>query len=144
MSEPSWLLDGMRNGDVFFASPAQQFRSTGLDGAVCAFTTATAAAVQQLFERARAQGIADPLLFGLVPFDSARPGSFTIPRSVQQSACADRTGLAAIAARKERPAVVGREPVPAPEVYGDMVRAALKLYAEGGVSKIVLSRAPWI
>lgn len=141
MSEPSWLLDGMHNGDVFFASPAQQFRSTGLDGAVSAFTTASAGAVQQLFARAKAQGIAEPLLFGLVPFDSARPGSFTIPRSVQQSATPDRAGLTAIAGRKARPAVIGRKPVPAPEVYGDMVRAALQLYAEGGVSKIVLSRA---
>lgn len=140
MSDQTWLLDGMRNGDVFFASPTQQFRSTGLDGAVCAFTMASTAAVQDLFARAKVQGIADPLLFGLVPFDSARKGSFTIPRAVQQSTNPDRCTLVDTV-HQPRPAVVKRQPVPAPEVYGDMVRTALGLYAEGGVRKIVLSRA---
>lgn len=141
MSEKDWLLDGMRNGDVFFASPTQQMRSSGLDGAVCAFTTATAPAVQALFAQARAQGIAEPLLFGLVPFDSTRKGSFTIPQTVQQAPVPARGTQAPAATPAQRPAVVQRDPVPAPEAYGDMVRAALKLYAAGGVSKIVLSRA---
>ena len=141
MSEKSWLLDGMRNGDVFFASPTQQLRTSGLEGAVCAYETASAPAVQALFAQARAQGIDEPLLFGLVPFDSARKASFTIAKAVQHAPVPARSAQAAAAAPAQRPAVALKEPVPAPEVYGDMVRAALKLYAQGGVSKIVLSRA---
>ena len=141
MSEKSWLLDGMRNGDVFFASPTQQLRTSGLEGAVCAYETASAPAVQALFAQARAQGIDEPLLFGLVPFDSARKASFTIAKAVQHAPVPARSAQAPAAAPAQRPAVALKEPVPAPEVYGDMVRAALKLYAQGGVSKIVLSRA---
>lgn len=144
MKDQAWLLQGMRNGDVFFASPAQQFRSTGLDGAVRAFTTATAQGMRDLFAQAKAQGIEQPLVFGLVPFDSSRKGSFTIPRAVEQASNPERraTEPATTApTTTARPAVVSRTPVPAPQVYGDMVRAALQLYAAGGVSKIVLSRA---
>src|SRR5690606_16128167 len=40
-----------------------------------------------------------------------------------------------------RTAMQSRDPVPAPEVYGDMVRSALEIFAKGDVNKIVLSRA---
>lgn len=134
-----WLLDGMHNGDVFFASPTQQFRSRGTEGAVRGYEPATAEAVQQLFAQAHAHGISEPLLFGQIPFDTRRPASFTIPRSVEEAGVPERRDSAGMAAH--RPQVVRRDPVPAPELYGDMVRSALGLYAKGGVSKIVLSRA---
>ncbi len=137
--EGQWLLDGMQNGDVFFASPTQQFRSRGLEGAVQAREVATAAAIKGVFERARAAGNQAPVMFGIVPFDSSRKASLTIPAQVQEAAVPARGGQAA--ATGSRPAVVKRDPVPAPELYGDMVRKALGLYEAGGVSKIVLSRA---
>lgn len=134
-----WLLDDMRNGDVFFASPTHQFRSRGLAGAVRAREVATAAAINSVFERARANGNTAPVMFGVVPFDSGRKASFTVPAQVQEADVPGRGTAAATSGT--RPAVVSRKPVPAPEVYGDMVRKALGLYDAGGVSKIVLSRA---
>ncbi|MEG0921062.1 MAG: isochorismate synthase [Comamonas sp.] len=134
-----WLLDDMRNGDVFFASPTHQFRSRGLAGAVRAREVATAAAINSVFERARANGNTAPVMFGVVPFDSSRKASFTVPAQVQEADVPGRGTAAATSGT--RPAVVNRKPVPAPEVYGDMVRKALGLYDAGGVSKIVLSRA---
>src|SRR5699024_456284 len=40
-----------------------------------------------------------------------------------------------------RPAITDRQPKPAPEAYGDAVRAALDVYAAGKAEKIVLARA---
>ena len=136
----SWLVDGMTNGDVFFASPSLQWRSHGLDRAVRSHEPASAAAVQRLFGEARSQGHTEPVVFGLVPFDSSLKASFTIPAQVV-SVPASHGGRGHAQATGRKPSVIRRQPVPAPEVYGDMVRKALALYAGGGVSKIVLSRA---
>ena len=135
-----WLLNEMKNGDVFFASPSLQWRSHGLEGAVRSHEPASAAVVQRLFAQARSQGNTEPVMFGLVPFDSTLNASFTIPAELasQPSAHGEK---ATAGADGRKPAVINRQPVPAPEVYGDMVRKALTLYAAGGVSKIVLSRA---
>lgn len=131
------MLEGMCNGEVFFASPALQQRSYGLQGAVVSHEPVTANGIRQLFARAHEAGIAAPVMFGIVPFDSTRKASLTIP--AQRKEAPIPTHKPAAAGRK--PAVTHRQPVPAPEVYGDMVRQALHLYAQGGVSKIVLSRA---
>jgi len=135
-----WLVDEMKNGDVFFASPSLQWRSRGLQGAACSHEPASAAAVRRLFDQARSSGHTEPIMFGLVPFDSSLKASFTIPRQAVSMPASHGGGASAqIGARK--PSVRHRQPVPASEIYGDMVRKALTLYAEGGVSKIVLSRA---
>lgn len=135
-----WLVDEMKNGDVFFASPSLQWRSRGLKGAVRSHEPASASVVRRLFGQARSQGHTEPVMFGLVPFDSSLNASFTIPAEVVSTPSVHgSTGTEKPAGRK--PAVVNRQPVPAPEVYGDMVRKALTLYAAGDVSKIVLSRA---
>lgn len=137
-----WMLEDMRNGEIFFASPALQQRSYGLQGAVCSHEAVSAEGIRRLFARAGEAGIAAPVMFGLVPFDTARKASFTIPAQLRAAPVPARDAAASSApVAGERPAVVARQPVPAPEVYGDMVRKALGLYAEGGVSKIVLSRA---
>lgn len=134
-----WLLDSFTVGDVFFASPTVQYRAQGKAGVVAARTPATPEAVTSLFEQARARGINDAVLFGLVPFDASRPASLGIPFDYQTAAVPGQK--AEVRAAGERPAIVTREPVPAPEVYGDMVRSALEIFAKGDVNKIVLSRA---
>lgn len=135
-----WMVDQLQTGEVFFASPTLQQRSYGLAGAVRGHVPVESAAIAGLFARARAEGNADPVMFGIVPFDTSRPASLTIPAQVRQAPVPDRS-LGTEPAAAPRPVVLGRKPVPAPEVYGDMVRTALGLYAKGGVSKIVLSRA---
>lgn len=138
----AWMLDNLQNGEVFFASPTLQQRSYGLAGAVRSHEVVSAEGIQRLFAQAQERGISAPVMFGLVPFDSTRNASLTIPAQVYEAAVPARRATAAPAAETgDRPAVLRRQPVPAPEVYGDMVRQALQLYAEGGVSKIVLSRA---
>ncbi|MET4576067.1 isochorismate synthase [Ottowia thiooxydans] len=140
VTQSSWLVDGMKNGDVFFASPSLQWRSRGLQGAVRSHVPASAAAIKSLFEQARSQGHAEPVMFGLVPFDPSLKASFTIPSQVAFTPSIHGVRTSA-QPNGRKPSVVKRTPVPAPEVYGDMVRKALDLYEAGGVSKIVLSRA---
>jgi len=141
---PGWLLDDFRIGDVFFASPTTQFRARRGPGTLAVYQQATRAAVQALFARAAGQGIEEPVMFGLVPFDAANPASLTIPARCLQAGVPGRQAPAgghAAAGVRQRPTVTDRQPVPAPEVYGDMVRKALALFEQGGVKKIVLSRA---
>lgn len=138
-----WMLEGMCNGEIFFASPTLQQRSYGMQGAICSHVPASPEAIRQLFARAHHAGIVAPVMFGIVPFDSTRKASFTIPAQRAQAPVPPREAAAsaAPALTTRKPVVTNRQPVPAPEVYGDMVRQALQLYAQGGVSKIVLSRA---
>ena len=134
-----WLLDDFSVGDVFFASPTAQHRAWGKAGVVSAHVPAGAAAVAALFERARARGVNDPLLFGLVPFDTRLPASLGIP--IQCRSTPVPAEKAASRGVDGRPSIVAKDPVPEPEVYGDMVRSALQVFAQGDISKIVLSRA---
>lgn len=150
-SAAKWLLDSFSIGDIFFASPTTQFRARQGSDTLTAYQPATSAAIKALFAQAEQQHINDPIMFGLVPFNAANPASLTIPAQYQQAAVPERqaphqahaaaqqTGTAATASA--RPKVIDRQPVPAPEAYGDMVRKALKLFAQGDVKKIVLSRA---
>src|SRR5690606_7185413 len=134
-----WLLDDFLVGNVFFASPTQQHRAIGKAGVVAAHTPATAESVSALFAEARERGIQNGIMFGLVPFDARRPASLGIPLQYQSAAVPGQK--ANVRASGERPAILSRDPVPAPEVYGDMVRSALEIFAKGDVNKIVLSRA---
>lgn len=135
-----WMLQNMGNGDVFFASPHMQQRSYGTDGAIRVHERVSANTIKELFSRAHKANIASPVMFGIVPFDTTHKASFTVPARLQEAPVPSRLiGTSEQASRK--PTVVSRVPVPTPEEYGDMVRAALNLYADGGVNKIVLSRA---
>ena len=134
-----WLLENFVVGDVFFASPTLQQRSVGASGVVASRQPATAAAVTALFDRARERGVKDPVMFGLVPFDQTRPASLGIPVQLQTAPIPAEKAQAR--GQGERPSIVSRQPVPEPEVYGDTVRAALDIYAQGDIQKIVLSRA---
>jgi len=138
-AEGGWLLDELRSGEVFFASPTMQHRTRGAHGLVRALEPVSPAGIRLLFDRARAVAMADPVLFGLVPFDTTRAASFALAPQVQSAPVPEDRAVAIRSG--PRPLVRQRQPVPAPEVYGDMVRQALALYAQGGVSKIVLSRA---
>ena len=136
-----WMLDGFSRGDVFFASPVRQWRARR--GALSALEPASVSAVQSLFDRARRQGVVEPVVFGLVPFDVSRPASFTLPLEYEQAAppLGDAGKAKGAASQTAGSHVVGRTPVPPPQVYGDRVREALALFATGKLKKVVLSRA---
>ncbi|MVW73540.1 isochorismate synthase [Bordetella sp. 15P40C-2] len=143
-SSSAWLLDGFKIGDIFFASPTQQFRARHGAGTLSAYAPATSDTIKALFDQADKQGNQDAILFGLVPFDARNPASLTIPAQYQQAPVPPRAApqqAASTTGDTSRPKAIDRQPVPAPEVYGDMVRRALELFAQGDVKKIVLSRA---
>ncbi len=137
-SGDGWLLDEFKVGDVFFTSPTLQHRAWGNAGVISAHVPASSDAIASLFDQARERGIQEPVLFGLVPFDTRRPASLGIP--LQCQSLATPSAKASTRSQAERPVIVEKTPVPAPEVYGDMVRSALEIFAQGDVNKIVLSR----
>lgn len=140
-SDNDWMLESITSGEVFFASPTLQQRSYGMQRAVRSHASASADLIRSLFARARDAVIDAPILFGIVPFDSSRKASFTIPEQLHQAPVPSHASIAASAPAGRKPVVTNRQPVPSPDAYGDMVRRALHLYEQGGVSKIVLSRA---
>lgn len=143
----TWLLETFGAGDIFFASPTTQFRARHGADTLTTYEPATGESVKALFAQAAQHNIGDAIMFGLVPFNAALPASLTIPAHYQQASVPERRAPDEAPATDERsacssrPKVIDRQPVPAPEVYGDMVRRALDLFAQGAVQKIVLSRA---
>lgn len=143
LSASDWMLDDFARGDVFFASPATQWRSKTCNGALSAIEPVSVSVVQSLFDEARQRGLTDPVMFGLVPFDTSKPASLTIPLSHECAGVPDSDTATHETASDQpaRPRILGRTPVPPPEAYGDMVRKALTLFAQGDLKKVVLSRA---
>src|SRR5690606_27255787 len=139
----AWLLDEFKVGDFFFASPNTQYRARGNEGVLSSYKPATSASVQALFEQARQRGISDPQMFGLVPFDSTGAASMAIPLRYESGGIPAASAVSAgqPASSDAKPKIVRREPVPAPQEYGDMVRKALTLFAQGELKKVVLARA---
>ncbi len=135
-----WLLDDFQAGDFFFASPTGQHRGWHKDGVLSAYQPVDNSVVEALFQQAAQRGIDNPLMFGLVPFDASGDASMAIPLQWEEAGIPT---VAAAATQDDgaRPKVIRREPVPAPEQYGDMVRAALSLFVQGDLKKVVLSRA---
>ncbi|RTZ41785.1 isochorismate synthase [Candidimonas sp. SYP-B2681] len=138
-----WLVDNFAVGDFFFASPDKQYRACAKDGVVSAYQAVSRDVVKALFEQASQQGVQAPVMFGLVPFDVANAASLAIPVKHTSAGIPPKASVAAsdLPPQQTRPQVVSREPVPAPEQYGDMVRKALGLFDQGELKKVVLSRA---
>ncbi len=137
-TDGQWLLDDFQGNDFFFASPTRQYRGRSGNGLLSAYQPVNNTVVHSLFEQAAQRGVEHPLMFGLVPFDATGNASLAIPL---QWEAADIPEHAEQANAGARPAIVNRTPVPAPEQYGDMVRKALTLFAQGELKKVVLSRA---
>ncbi len=138
-----WLVNDFAVGDFFFASPHIQYRAWGKDGVVSTYQAVTSDVVKALFEQASQRGVDSPVMFGLVPFDASNAASLAIPVKHTSAGIPPKTSVTAtdLPPQHARPQVVSREPVPAPEQYGDMVRKALTLFDQGDLKKVVLSRA---
>lgn len=139
-----WLLDAFANRDAFFASSAHQLRSQHGSADLHAYAPISASLVESLFAQASTQGQQDAILFGLIPFDVTQAASLTIPKQVQHvasPASAPTSSTTVTTASTASPVVASKQPVPAPELYGQMVEQALDLFAQGDVKKIVLARA---
>lgn len=134
-----WLLNGLQTGDLFYTSPTIQYRADASTLALRHHGIVSRELIASLFSQARQQGVEEPLLFGLVPFDLKEAASFTIPSRYESAAVPEASPVRR--SNKPGPAITQRNPVPAPEHYGDAVRTALHLYEQNKAEKIVLARA---
>jgi isochorismate synthase len=137
----TWLLNDFVVGDFFFASPQTQYRGWGADGVVSTYQPASREIVKSLFEQATQRGVDSPVMFGLVPFDTAKAASLAIPVRCTSADIPSATSSKTGQPQGARAQIVSRSPVPPPEQYGDMVRKALTLFEQGELKKVVLSRA---
>lgn len=137
-SVKQWLINDFRIGDFFFASPQRQWRGSRQDVAAVAYQPANTETVNALFDKALKHGVAEPVMFGLVPFDVRRRASLAIPSHVDSASIPSEQVKRSEASG--RPQIAAQKPVPEPEYYGDMVRKALALMSEDGLRKIVLAR----
>ncbi|THU05199.1 isochorismate synthase [Lampropedia puyangensis] len=140
-SSPDWLLNQLSHRDIFFASAQHQLRSHNHAEDLHAYAPITSASVNALFAQARSRGQTTPTLFGLIPFDTQLPASLTLPLHVQHTLSPNDALTIGANSAQVSPSVLSKTPVPAPEVYGQMVERALELFAQGDVKKIVLARA---
>lgn len=115
---------------------------------------AIATAVGQLFARAQAQGIAQPVLVGAVPFDIDAAPRLAIARACRHgapsgsasgqvaptSAHPSSLSVHAPATGGSAARVARQSPQPATEVYEAAVRQALACFERGELSKVVLAR----
>lgn len=136
----TWLLAQFNTGDLYYTSPTIQYRAEADSLVVRKHEVVSNQVIESLFAEAKSKNIKDSLLFGLVPFDAKQPASLTIPASYQQ-ASVPKASPVLNKTEQEAPGIAKREPLPAPEQYGDAVRSALTLFEQGQVEKIVLSRA---
>lgn len=139
LTSSTWLTTDLSEQSLYFASQNVQFRAELDDQSLRHYAPVSTAVVDNLFKQAHQANIIEPILFGLIPFNALEPASFTIPSVYQRAAVPEAAPQSNVVL--QRPTILRQQPVPAPERYADAVRAALDLYAAGGVSKIVLARA---
>ncbi|WP_425428606.1 isochorismate synthase [Brenneria roseae] len=95
--------------------------------------------LQQAFARARAEGIAEPVLVGAIPFDTSRPSALFIP---QQSHwfCRDDFTMPSLNDCPPLADIVTTQPRPDKDVFIDLVSQAVNATREDNITKVVLSR----
>ncbi len=141
------LVDAYRPGDSFLAFPSGTLLGQGVAVAPGALPAADqvppgqrlrAQAAALLAEAAQA-GVADPVLMGVVPFDTRAAARWQVPQRILRAAspAAAPPPMPPVAAAE----VVTRQEVPAREAYEDAVSTLLRQFAPGALDKVVLARA---
>lgn len=131
----------------FFMSPFRSFTTSGC------FTRISEPAVggdspdsafqQRLtraFADAKAQGIANPVVVGAIPFDTTQPSELFIPAAWQTFSRPSKQRSSRYFSAHETPGVTSRTEIPQQDVFMDMVARGAALTATPEVDKIVLSR----
>jgi isochorismate synthase len=138
------LLAGYGPGSpFFFASPRGTLLTEGVHAAIPPAPDdardgddGLTRRVSATLDRARAAGVADPLVVGAVAFDTAAGARLAVPHRVRRAGRLPR-GLPALPPAGGDAVVV---PVPAPHVYADAVRRAVVRLRAGELQKVVLAR----
>jgi len=131
----------------FFMSPFRSFTTSGCvarisepavegDSAESRFQQT----LTQAFARAKAQGIANPVVVGAIPFDTTQPSELFIPASWQTFSRPSKQRSSRYFSGHDTPDVTSRKEIPPQDVFMDMVARGAALTATPEVDKIVLSR----
>ena len=131
----------------FFMSPYRSFTTSGcfarfaepaVDGD--SLDSPFQQKLQQAFADARAQGIANPVMVGAIPFDTRQPSSLFIPESWQTFSRPAKQQSSRYFTGHQALNVVDRKSIPEQETFEAMVARAAALTATPEVDKVVLSR----
>lgn len=141
------LLQQYQPGATFFASPARTILASGLKAALphCA-TEQLPASAAALLRQAGAEGEAQPLLIGALPFRLDAPARLFIPQRLSVGQGVDRAPSASIGERGAPRPASARLPnairmQPTPDAYRGNVERALLRIRQFGLEKVVLSRS---
>lgn len=93
-----------------------------------------------LFTDAKAQGIANPVMVGAIPFDTRQPSSLFIPQSWQTFSRQEKQRSSRYFTDHQTLNVTARNAIPEQETFEAMVARAAALTATPEVDKVVLSR----
>jgi isochorismate synthase len=137
----------LASDQFFFMSPFRSFTTSGCfarisepavdgDSPDSAFQQKLA----QAFADAKAQGIANPVVVGAIPFDTTQPSELFIPASWQTFSRPSKQRSSRYFSGHDMPDVTRRTEIPPQDVFMDMVARGAALTATPEVDKIVLSR----
>ena len=93
-----------------------------------------------LFTDAKAQGIANPVMVGAIPFDTRQPSSLFIPQRWQTFSRQEKQRSSRYFTDHQTLNVTARNAIPEQETFEAMVARAAALTATPEVDKVVLSR----
>ncbi|AKE58117.1 isochorismate synthase EntC [Citrobacter farmeri] len=96
--------------------------------------------LQKMFADANAQGIANPVMVGAIPFDTRQPSSLFIPERWQTFSRQEKQQSSRYFTDHQTLNVRARKAIPEQDTFEEMVARAAALTATPEVDKVVLSR----
>lgn len=138
----SGLLGQYRAGpaEAFLATPTRTLLAEGVHARVPQDARPPAVRVAETLDRARRDGLADPLVLGAVAFDHAGRAELVVPARVRRCGALRDDPLVALPAPAAEPVDWRVRPVPEPAAYGAGVAEAVRRMRAGELSKVVLAR----
>ncbi|MEU0918218.1 isochorismate synthase DhbC [Streptomyces cyaneofuscatus] len=134
------LLDAYTPGDHFLATPGRTLLARGPGREVPHDERPLTDRVDATLAEAVAAGQASPVVIGAIPFDHTAPAALHVPASVRTAPPLASDPMIALPAGPSATTDWQIRPVPAPEVYGEGVAAAVARMWRGEFSKVVLAR----
>ncbi|OKI08127.1 isochorismate synthase [Streptomyces sp. CB02923] len=134
------LLGAYTPGARFLGTPTRTILAQGTHSEVPHDERPLPQRVAATLDAAQAAGHAAPLVMGAVPFDQTAPAALAVPATAQTAPPLTADPLIALPADPPAAAAWDIRPVPAPEVYGAGVAAAVERMWRGEFSKVVLAR----
>jgi len=132
------LLRYSNAASFFFATPRRTLLGSGLRARVAASPGCDSAALRAVFDQARDDGAATPLIVGALAFDSEVAPVLFVPRTVERAGALRHVELPAPRAAAQR-CVTHEKPSAA--AYAAHVERALQRMRSSSLKKVVLARA---